>query len=74
MFLIGLTGGAATGKSTSSIFFRELGVPVIDADEVAKKILEPGQPAFSAIKETFGQNVIDLSTGNIVSKSTKSII
>ena len=66
MFLIGLTGGAATGKSTASGYFRELGVPVIDADEVAKLIVEPGQPAFNEIKATFGQEVI-ASTGKIVS-------
>ena len=65
MFLIGLTGGAATGKSTASGYFRELGVPVIDADEVAKLIVEPGQPAFNEIKATFGQEVI-ASTGKIV--------
>ena len=66
MFLIGLTGGAATGKSTASGYFKELGVPVIDADEVAKLIVEPGQPAFNEIKATFGQEVI-ASTGQIVS-------
>ena len=68
MFLIGLTGGAATGKSTASGYFKELGVPVIDADEVAKLIVEPGQPAFNEIKATFGQEVI-ASTGQIVSDS-----
>ena len=67
MFLIGLTGGAATGKSTASSYFRNLGVPVIDADEVARKIVEPGEPAFLEIKATFGQDVVDAATGNIVS-------
>jgi dephospho-CoA kinase len=38
-----------------------------DADEVAKQIVEPGQPAFNEIKETFGQSVIDELTGKIVS-------
>ena len=66
MFLIGLTGGAATGKSTASSYFRNLGVPVIDADEVARKIVEPGEPAFLEIKATFGQDVVDAATGNIV--------
>ena len=67
MFLIGLTGGAATGKSTVSSYFRNLGVPVIDADEVARKIVEPGEPAFFEIKTTFGQDVVDATTGTIVS-------
>jgi len=74
MFLIGLTGGAATGKSTTSKYFRELGVPVIDADEVAKQIVEPGQPAFNEIKETFGQSVIDQMTGKIDRSALMSLI
>jgi broad-specificity NMP kinase len=69
MFLIGLTGGAATGKSTTSALFKDLGVPVIDADEVARFIIEPGQPAFNEIKMTFGQDVIDANTGKVVSPS-----
>ena len=44
----------------SRLFFK-------DADEVAKQIVEPGQPAFNEIKETFGQSVIDELTGKIVS-------
>ena len=67
MFLIGLTGGAATGKSTSTSYFRELGVPVIDADEVARQIVEPDQPAFKEISQTFGDSVVNPLTGEIVS-------
>ena len=67
MFLIGLTGGAATGKSTSAGFFRELGVPVIDADQVARQIVEPDQPAFAEIRKTFGQSVVNSESGEIVS-------
>jgi len=74
MFLIGLTGGAATGKSTTSKYFRELGVPVIDADEVARQIVEPGQPAFNEIQETFGQSVIDQVTGKIDRSALMSLI
>ncbi len=43
MFLVGLTGGVATGKSTVSKMFMDLGVPVIDADLIARRIVEPGQ-------------------------------
>lgn len=74
MFLIGLTGGAATGKSTASSYFRNLGVPVIDADEVARKIVEPGEPAFLEIKATFGQDVIDPQTGTINRAALMSLI
>ena len=54
MYLVGLTGGVATGKSTVSNMFRELGVPVIDADAMARRIVEPGRKAWRAIKEEFG--------------------
>jgi dephospho-CoA kinase len=57
MFLVGLTGGVATGKSTVSNMFREAGVPVIDADAMARRIVEPGRRAWRAIKEEFGQCV-----------------
>jgi len=57
MFLVGLTGGVATGKSTVSNMFRELGVPVIDADAMARRIVEPGRTAWRAIKDEFGQCV-----------------
>ena len=71
MFLIGLTGGAATGKSTTSTHFRRLGVPVIDADEVARSIVAPGQPAYNDIKAAFGQAVINDKTGLVVSSRLK---
>jgi len=57
MFLVGLTGGVATGKSTVSNMFRDLGIPVIDADAMARRIVEPGRKAWRAIKEEFGQCV-----------------
>lgn len=49
----GLTGGIATGKSTVSALFRAAGVPLLDADELARQVVEPGQPALSAIVERF---------------------
>jgi len=57
MFLVGLTGGVATGKSTVSNMFRELGVPVIDADAMARRIVEPGRKAWKAIRAEFGHCV-----------------
>lgn len=50
-------GGVATGKSTVSNMFRDLGVPVIDADAMARRIVEPGRVAWRAIKDEFGQCV-----------------
>ena len=50
MFLVGLTGGIGTGKSSASTIFRELGVPVVDADLIARQVVEPGRPAWQKIK------------------------
>lgn len=58
MHVFGLTGGIATGKSTVSTMFRELGVKVVDADQLAREIVEPGQPALAQIAAKF-QGVID---------------
>lgn len=56
--IIGLTGGIATGKSTVTQILRDLGVVVIDADALAREIVEPGQPALKEIVDTFGQEVL----------------
>lgn len=58
MYKVGLTGGIASGKSTVSGFLREMGAIIIDADEVARQIVEPGQPALQEIAEEFGPEVI----------------
>ena len=47
--LVGLTGGIGTGKSTVARMLRDLGVPVIDADLLARQVVEPGQPAHAEI-------------------------
>ena len=56
--IVGLTGGIATGKSTVSRFFRNLGVVVIDADDLARQIVEPGRPALDEIVDAFGEDVL----------------
>lgn len=56
--VIGLTGGIASGKSTVAARWRKLGVEVIDADLVAREIVEPGKPALSAIAKTFGDTFL----------------
>ena len=58
MLKLGLTGGIASGKSTVSRTFKEQGVPIIDADMVAREVVEPGKPALEAIRKQFGTAVI----------------
>lgn len=57
--LIGLTGGIACGKSTVSGMMRELGLPVIDADQIARDVVRPGEPAYRAIVEEFGRDILN---------------
>ncbi|HLR08377.1 MAG TPA: dephospho-CoA kinase [Bacillota bacterium] len=57
--VIGLTGGIASGKSTVSHMLKEYGIPVIDADQIARDVVEPGEKAYGAIVETFGHNVLN---------------
>jgi dephospho-CoA kinase len=56
--LVGLTGGIATGKSTVSVMLRELGCVIIDADVLAREVVEPGAPAFREIVAEFGPEVV----------------
>lgn len=58
MFKIGLTGGIASGKSTVLTYFKDKGIPYIDADIVAREVVEPGTEGLQAIVETFGSNVL----------------
>ncbi|MCH3906046.1 MAG: dephospho-CoA kinase [Lactobacillus sp.] len=53
-YVLGLTGGIATGKSTAAAFFAKQGVSIIDADQVAHQLEEPGQSGWRAIKQAFG--------------------
>jgi len=55
----GLTGNIACGKSAVEEYLRHQGVPVIDADHVARQIVEPGQPALDVIVEAFGAEILD---------------
>lgn len=58
MLRIGLTGGIACGKSTVAAGFAELGVPVIDADVLARELVEPGRPALTEIARELGEEFI----------------
>jgi dephospho-CoA kinase len=56
--LVGLTGGIGSGKSTAAELFHEHGAVVIDADEIARFVVEPGQPALAALVERFGAEIL----------------
>lgn len=56
--VLGLTGGIASGKSTVARILEELGAPVVDADVLARRVVEPGQPAFDDIVREFGRGVL----------------
>jgi dephospho-CoA kinase len=57
-FRVGLTGGIASGKSTAAKFFGALGVPILDSDQVARDVVEPGQPPLERLVERFGQKIL----------------
>src|SRR6201982_443047 len=57
-FRVGLTGGIASGKSTAAKFFGALGVPILDSDQIARDVVEPGQPPLERLVERFGQKIL----------------
>src|SRR3990167_459883 len=59
MLLIGLTGGIATGKSLVSQILKELGAYIIDADKIARQVVEPEKPAWLEIVKFFGRDIIN---------------
>jgi len=58
MLRVGLTGGLGSGKSTVAAILRELGAEVVEADELGRALMEPGQAVFSTIVEHFGAEVV----------------
>ena len=56
--VFGLTGGVASGKSTVAARFRAKGLPVIDADQLAREVVAPGTPGLAAVVEAFGREIL----------------
>lgn len=63
MLRVGLTGGIGSGKSTVARLLADLGAVVVDADAVAREVVEPGMPALTAIRERFGDAVFGSDGG-----------
>ena len=59
LYRVGLTGGIASGKSTVARMFAELGATVVDTDEIAREVVQPGQPALQEIVAAFGKRFLD---------------
>lgn len=58
MFVVGLTGGIGSGKSTAAMYFADLGATVIDADLVAREVVMPDSPCWQAIVNVFGTDIL----------------
>lgn len=59
MLRLGITGGIASGKSAVAAMLRVLGFPVLDADSLAHKLVEPGQAAYNEVVHAFGREILD---------------
>jgi dephospho-CoA kinase len=73
MLTVALTGGIGSGKSTVSRHLESLGVPVIDADLLARQMVEPGSPALQEIQEAFGDQLVD-ETGYLDRTALREIV
>lgn len=71
--VIGLTGGIGSGKTTVANLFAEWGIPIIDADDIARRITEPHEMAYEKIVSHFGKNILD-SNQKINRKQLREII
>lgn len=57
-YIVALTGGIGSGKSTVANAFADLGVPLVDADIIARQVVEPGMPALAAIASRYGETIL----------------
>ncbi|WP_429235775.1 dephospho-CoA kinase [Aeromonas salmonicida] len=59
MYIVAITGGIGSGKTTIANQFAELGIDIVDADVIAREVVEPGTPALAAIAAQFGPEMLD---------------
>jgi len=72
-FIVGLTGGIASGKTAVSDHFKSLGIDIIDADVVARQVVEKGTPALYAIAERFGNKILN-TDGSLDRTALRNIV
>lgn len=72
-FRVGLTGGIASGKSTVAGLFAALGIPVIDADVIAREVVAPGTPGLDAVVAAFGREIL-LPDGSLDRRRLRSLV
>jgi dephospho-CoA kinase len=72
-FKVGLTGGIGSGKSEVSKRFEKYGIHVVDADIIARQVVEPGQPALDKIIQHFGSDIVD-KDGQLLRAKLREII
>ena len=73
MFKVGLTGGIGSGKTTVLELFKKLSVPVLDADLIARQLVEKGQPALVEIAQAFGDGIL-MSDGSLDRARLREIV
>ena len=73
MFVVGITGGIGSGKSAVTDHLETLGITVVDADKVARGVVEPGTPGLAAIAEHFGEDIL-LADGRLDRAALRKIV
>lgn len=72
-FVLGITGGIASGKSTVVNIFRDKDFPIVDGDVIARKVVEPGTSGLEALRQTFGEEILQ-SNGELDRKKLGKLI
>lgn len=73
MLKVGLTGGIGCGKSTVAKIFADLNIPVLDADEIAHRLVEKGRPALAQIQREFGADILN-PDGSLNRKKLRELV
>ena len=72
-YLVGLTGGIGSGKSAAADIFRSLGVDVVNADDLSREVVQPGQPALDSIAAHFGADILK-ADGSLDRASLRTLV